>query len=69
MTKLFKKYIILFFGLGVWPESKSFSDRGIGPIPAKWRGGNICQLDKLNTSKKVPCNRFLFQPAPFLMIF
>ncbi|KAI5321406.1 hypothetical protein L3X38_030477 [Prunus dulcis] len=39
---------------GVWPESKSFSDEGIGPIPSKWRG--ICQLDTKNGSH---CNRKL----------
>ncbi|KDP45154.1 hypothetical protein JCGZ_15019 [Jatropha curcas] len=26
---------------GVWPESKSFSDEGLGPIPSKWKG--TCQ--------------------------
>ncbi|KAL5058715.1 hypothetical protein RYX36_030319 [Vicia faba] len=51
--------IIANIDSGVWPESMSFSDRGIGPIPAKWRGGNICQINKLNGSTKVPCNRKL----------
>ncbi|AES80518.1 putative tripeptidyl-peptidase II [Medicago truncatula] len=51
--------IIANIDTGVWPESRSFSDRGIGPIPAKWRGGNVCQINKLRGSKKVPCNRKL----------
>lgn len=36
---------------GVWPESKSFSDEGYGPVPSKWRG--ICQTDST-----FHCNRF-----------
>ncbi|XP_059667215.1 subtilisin-like protease SBT5.4 [Cornus florida] len=39
---------------GVWPESQSFSDKGFGPIPSKWKG--ICQND---TNAGVPCNRKL----------
>ncbi|XVF21194.1 hypothetical protein REPUB_Repub12eG0069600 [Reevesia pubescens] len=39
---------------GVWPESKSFSDDGYGPIPSKWKG--ICQNDK---DVEFHCNRKL----------
>ncbi|XP_061945921.1 uncharacterized protein LOC133669702 [Populus nigra] len=39
---------------GVWPESKSFSDEGMGPVPSKWRG--ICQHDNKDG---VVCNRKL----------
>ncbi|KAH9793871.1 subtilisin-like protease SBT5.3 [Citrus sinensis] len=39
---------------GVWPESKSFSDEGLGPIPSKWKG--ICENDK---DAKFLCNRKL----------
>ncbi|XP_058758383.1 subtilisin-like protease Glyma18g48580 [Vicia villosa] len=44
---------------GIWPESLSLSDSRIGPIPAKWCGGNIIQINKLNGSIEVPCNRKL----------
>ncbi|GMI98593.1 AUXIN-INDUCED IN ROOT CULTURES 3 [Hibiscus trionum] len=39
---------------GVWPESKSFSDEGYGPIPSKWKG--ICQNHK---DAGFHCNRKL----------
>ncbi|XP_030929601.1 subtilisin-like protease SBT5.4 isoform X2 [Quercus lobata] len=39
---------------GAWPESKSFQDKGYGPIPAKWRG--ICQP---GYKDGVRCNRKL----------
>ncbi|KAK8568969.1 hypothetical protein V6N12_007502 [Hibiscus sabdariffa] len=39
---------------GAWPESKSFSDDGYGPIPSKWKG--ICQNDK---DPQFHCNRKL----------
>ncbi|KAF1895803.1 hypothetical protein Lal_00037919 [Lupinus albus] len=41
----------------IWPKSKSFSDKGIGHVPKKWHGGQICQINKLRGSNKVPCNR------------
>ncbi|KAL2484309.1 subtilase family protein [Forsythia ovata] len=38
---------------GVWPESKSFSDEGMGPVPPRWNG--ICQSgDAFNSSN---CNK------------
>ncbi|VAH63730.1 unnamed protein product [Triticum turgidum subsp. durum] len=38
---------------GIWPESRSFSDEGLGPVPARWKG--VCQEgDSFNSSS---CNR------------
>ncbi|KAK3025522.1 hypothetical protein RJ639_042057 [Escallonia herrerae] len=37
---------------GVWPESKSFSDEGMGSVPSKWKG--ICQND---VDAAFNCNR------------
>ncbi|XP_059443610.1 subtilisin-like protease SBT5.4 [Corylus avellana] len=39
---------------GVWPESKSFSDEGLGPIPSKWRG--VCDQGYKNG---LQCNKKL----------
>ncbi|WOH03087.1 hypothetical protein DCAR_0522479 [Daucus carota subsp. sativus] len=39
---------------GVWPESESFSDEGLGPVPSKWKG--ICQNDG---DPSFHCNRKL----------
>ncbi|KAL2926696.1 Subtilisin-like protease SBT5.3, partial [Bienertia sinuspersici] len=47
---------------GVWPESKSFSDEGIGPIPARWKG--ICQ-NETNVGG-VRCNRFALSPEKLI---
>lgn len=38
---------------GIWPESRSFGDEGLGPVPARWKG--VCQGgDSFNASS---CNR------------
>ncbi|KAK6123947.1 hypothetical protein DH2020_042292 [Rehmannia glutinosa] len=40
----------------VWPESQSFSDKGMGPIPKSWKG--ICQSgDAFNSSH---CNKSFY---------
>ncbi|PIA43230.1 hypothetical protein AQUCO_02000576v1 [Aquilegia coerulea] len=40
---------------GIWPERQSFNDRGLGPIPIKWKGK--CVSGKDFTAKS--CNRKL----------
>ncbi|XP_040379477.1 subtilisin-like protease SBT3.5 [Oryza brachyantha] len=38
---------------GIWPESSSFRDHGLGPVPSKWKG--ICQAGEKFSSNQ--CNR------------
>ncbi|XLT92184.1 hypothetical protein HN873_013859 [Arachis hypogaea] len=51
--------IIANIDTGVWPESRSFSDKGYGPVPRKWRGENVCEISKVAGSGKNVCNRKL----------
>ncbi|KAI4306261.1 hypothetical protein L6164_029554 [Bauhinia variegata] len=48
--------IIANLDTGVWPESKSFSGEGMGPIPSKWRG--ICQFEDFHCNRKLIGARF-----------
>ncbi|GLJ15390.1 hypothetical protein SUGI_0252590 [Cryptomeria japonica] len=45
--------IIGLLDTGIWPESESFTDKGLAPVPLKWRGG--CNI----TSNFPACNRKL----------
>ncbi|XP_042483864.1 subtilisin-like protease SBT5.6 [Macadamia integrifolia] len=57
-----KDIIVGLLDSGIWPESKSFSDEGLGPIPKRWKG--ICQAgDAFNSSH---CNRKLIGARYYL---
>ncbi|TYI18021.1 hypothetical protein ES332_A07G062000v1 [Gossypium tomentosum] len=53
--------IIELIDTGVWPESESFNEKGMPPIPTRWKGK--CQN---NTTNPFPCNRKLIGAQVFM---
>ncbi|TKW17213.1 hypothetical protein SEVIR_5G351500v4 [Setaria viridis] len=58
--------IIGVIDTGIWPESRSFSDEGYGPVPLRWKG--VCQVgqawDSNNCSRKIIGARFYSAGVP-----
>ncbi|RLM92443.1 subtilisin-like protease SBT5.3 [Panicum miliaceum] len=50
---------------GIWPESRSFSDEGLGPVPARWKGA--CQGGESFSSSS--CNRKIIGARYYLKAY
>ncbi|CAN8253833.1 unnamed protein product [Cochlearia groenlandica] len=55
-TRLGSEAIIGIIDSGIWPESKSFNDTGLGPIPKRWKGKCVSG-DEFDA--KIHCNKKL----------
>ncbi|KAL6614581.1 hypothetical protein ACP70R_036851 [Stipagrostis hirtigluma subsp. patula] len=50
---------------GIWPESRSFSDEGLGPVPARWKG--VCQGG--DSFSSTSCNRKIIGARYYLKAY
>ncbi|XP_020532051.1 subtilisin-like protease SBT5.6 [Amborella trichopoda] len=60
-----KNVIVGLLDSGIWPESESFSNQGMGPIPKRWKG--ICQEGQAFNSSH--CNKKLIGARYYLKAY